>query len=466
MIDEIGSYYRNEMNFQQDLTQQRLTVSIAELRNLMDTALLPSSMITRSGSLTGIGPKGLRANGLSKTVSLGEFVKVNGSSSDFLAEVVQLDFDEIVAKPLDQNSVAHLGDRVIAIGAPRFYPCEMWKGRIISALGEPLDGKGPLPQGLVEATYNAKPPPATDRAVISNRLMTGVKTVDIFTPLCYGQRMGVFAGSGVGKSTLMGMLCRATGFDCVVVGLIGERGREVNEFVREVLGETLLKAVVVVSTGDEAASLRKRAALLATSIAESFRDKGQNVLLIMDSITRFAQALRELALAGGEPPVSRGFPPSVFSTLPQMLERAGPGLDGSGTITGIYSVLVDGDNHNEPISDAIRGTLDGHIILDRNTAASGRYPAIDLLGSISRLINKALTIEELRISTAIRSMVIKFEETKDLRAFGGYQPGKDLELDRAVIAVPKLYAVLNQKPDEQPCMDPFPMIQSIIGAMR
>ena len=264
----------------------------------------------------------------------------------------------------------------------------------------------------------------------------------------------------------MGMLCRATGFDCVVVGLIGERGREVNEFVREVLGETLLKAVVVVSTGDEAASLRKRAALLATSIAESFRDKGQNVLLIMDSITRYAQALRELALAGGEPPVSRGFPPSVFSTLPQILERAGPGLDGSGTITGIYSVLVDGDNHNEPISDAIRGTLDGHIILDRNTAASGRYPAIDLLGSISRLINKALSIEELRISIAIRSMVIKFEETKDLRAFGGYQPGKDLELDRAVIAVPKLYAVLNQKPDEQPCMDPFPMIQSIIGAMR
>ncbi len=440
--------------------------SIEELHHLVNSALAPQGMVQRSGCLTGMGSKGVIATGLSRTVSLGDFVKVGDGSGGFLAEVVQLDLEQIVAKPLNPNSVPRLGDKVIAIGTPKFYPCEAWKGRIISALGEPLDGKGTIPQGASAVSYTGNPPPAADRALVSKRLMTGVKAVDIFTPICYGQRLGIFAGSGVGKSTLMGMMCRAAGFDCVVIGLVGERGREVNEFVQEVIGESLSKAVVVVSTGDEAASLRKRAALLATSIAESFRDQGQNVLLIMDSITRFAQALRELALAGGEPPVSRGFPPSVFSALPQLLERAGPGKAGSGTITGIFSVLVEGDNHNEPISDAIRGTLDGHIILDRNTAASGRYPAIDLLGSLSRMTIKALTAEELRAAAALRSLISKFEGTKDLRAFGGYLAGKDLELDRAIQAVPKLYTALNQSPGEPICSDPFTFIQAAINAAK
>ena len=437
-----------------------------ELRNLIELALKSGSLITRSGKLTSIGPRGLVAAGLSATVSQGEFVKVSGKSDDFLAEVVQLNTGEIIAKPLNQNSTPHLGDRVIAIGSPKFYPCELWKGRIISALGEPIDGKGHLAQGATEIYYNGKPPQATDRAIITKRLVTGVKVIDIFTPLCFGQRMGVFAGSGVGKSTLMGMLARAAGFDCVVVGLVGERGREVNEFVHDVLGSSLSKAIVVVSTGDEAASLRRRAALLATSIAESFRDQGQNVLLVMDSVTRYAQALRELALAGGEPPVSRGFPPSVFSALPQLLERAGPGKIGSGTITGIFSVLVDGDNHNEPISDAIRGTLDGHIVLDRKIAASGRYPAVDPLVSLSRLIQKSLPADDLKVSSTLRSMVNKYEETKDLRAFGGYQIGKDLELDRAVALVPKIYAALNQGPGDPLCLDSIAAIQAVIGASK
>ena len=437
--------------------------SHSELQNLIAFARQPGSLISRSGKLTSIGARGLVASGLSATVGLGDFVKVSGKSGEFLAEVVQLTSDEIVAKPLAQTALINLGDKVVAVASPRFYPCESWKGRVISALGEPLDGKGSLPEGAREVHYNASPPRATDRAVISKRLVTGVKAIDIFTPLCFGQRMGIFAGSGVGKSTLMGMLARATGFDCAVVGLVGERGREVNEFIQEVLGPSLSKTVVVVSTGDEAASLRKRAALLATSIAESFRDQGQNVLLIMDSITRYAQALRELALAGGEPPVSRGFPPSVFSTIPQLLERAGPGKQGSGTITGIFSVLVDGDNHNEPISDAIRGTLDGHILLDRKIAASGRYPALDPLASLSRLIQKSLSAEDLEISMALRSMITKFEETKDLRTFGGYQPGKDLELDKAILCVPKIYSALNQGPSDPVCLDAIQAIRAAIA---
>ena len=413
--------------------------------------------------MTSIGPRGLIAAGLSTTVSQGDFVKIKGRFGDFLAEVIHITAEEIIVKPLSQNSAAHLGDEVVATGSPKLYPSETWKGRIISALGEPIDGKGYLPHGAVEAHYNAAPPQSTQRAIVSARLVTGVKAVDILTPLCFGQRMGIFAGSGVGKSTLMGMLARASGFDSIVVGLVGERGREVNEFVSGVLGPSLSKAVVVVSTGDEAASLRKRAALLATAIAESFRDRGQSVLLIMDSVTRYAQALRELALAAGEPPVSRGFPPSVFSLLPQLLERAGPGQVGGGTITGIYSVLVDGDNHNEPISDAIRGTLDGHIVLDRSIAASGRYPAIDPLVSVSRLIQKSLPPEELKVSKIVRNLISRYEETKDLRAFGGYQQGKDLDLDRAVTIVPKIYNALNQNPEDPPNFESISFIQSTMA---
>lgn len=429
-------------------------MDIAEFEDFTARLRQPGSMLSIRGKLVAIGPKGMIISGLSKTVSLESFISIEGKSGHCLGEVVFIDRDQIIAKPVKSTGKVHLGDVAKAIGSTQVYPTEKWKGRLISGLGEPLDNKGPLPRGNQAIGFHGRPPAAAERRPIAQRLKTGIRTVDIFTPLCIGQRMGIFAGSGVGKSTLMGLLARASSFDCVMVALVGERGREVTDFVHHVLGPALAKSIVVIATGDETASLRKRAALLATSLAEFYRDQGQNVLLLMDSVTRYAQALRELALAGGEPPVSRGFPPSVFSDLPQLLERSGPGAQ-KGTITGIYSVLVEGDNHNEPIADAIRGTLDGHIVLSRQIAASGRYPAINILDSVSRLIDRALTKDEMKISNDLRNLVSRFEDSKDLRALGGYQPGKDLELDRAVAFVPRLYAALNQARNDVTDQDSF-----------
>ena len=435
-------------------------MDVAELEDFTKRLLQPGSLTSVRGKLIAMGPKGLIISGLSKIVSLESFISVEGEDGHCLAEVVFIDKDQIIAKSVKSSGKIHLGDIAKTMGSSQVYPNEKWKGRLISGLGEPLDNKGPLPRGNQAIGFQGAPPAAAERRPIAQRLKTGIRTIDIFTPLCIGQRMGIFAGSGVGKSTLMGLLARASSFDCVVVALVGERGREVTDFVSHVLGPALSKSVVVVATGDETASLRKRAALLATSLAEYYRDQGQNVLLLMDSVTRYAQALRELALAGGEPPVSRGFPPSVFSDLPKLLERSGPG-PGKGTITGIYSVLVEGDNHNEPVADAIRGTLDGHIVLSRQIAASGRYPAIDILDSVSRLIDRALTKDEMKISNDMRNLVSRFEDSKDLRALGGYQPGKDLELDRSVAFVPKLYAALNQARNEVTEQDSFAAVAEL-----
>jgi flagellum-specific ATP synthase len=435
-------------------------MDIAELEDFTQRLKQPGSLTSIRGKLIAMGPKGLVISGLSRIVSLESFISVEGEDGDCLAEVVFIDREQVIAKPVKSSGKIHLGDIAKKLGSSLVYPTEKWKGRLVSALGEPLDSKGPLPRGHQAVGFQGSPPAAADRRPINKSLKTGIRTIDIFTPLCIGQRMGIFAGSGVGKSTLMGLLARASSFDCVIVALVGERGREVTDFVSHVLGPALQKSVVVVATGDETASLRKRAALLATSLAEFYRDQGQNVLLLMDSVTRYAQALRELALAGGEPPVSRGFPPSVFSDLPKLLERSGPG-PGQGTITGIYSVLVEGDNHNEPVADAIRGTLDGHIVLSRQIAASGRYPAIDILDSVSRLIDRALTRDEMKISNDMRNLVSRFEDSRDLRALGGYQPGKDVELDRSVAFVPKLYAALNQARNDVTDQDSFQAVADL-----
>jgi flagellum-specific ATP synthase len=421
----------------------RAAMNIESLEGFMGHVQRPGSLAHHRGRLVAIGSKGLVITGLSNVSSLECFVSINGSSGTCLAEIVLIDQEKIVAKPVKSHGDIHLGDSVRILDGAGACPTEHWKGRIISGLAEPLDRKGPLPKGANAIALHAAPPPAVERQAITRGLKTGIRAIDIFTPLCVGQRMGIFAGSGVGKSTLMGMLARASEFDCVIVALVGERGREVTDFVHHVLGPALDKSIVVVATGDESASLRKRAALLATALAEWFRDQGQNVLLLMDSVTRYAQALRELALAGGEPPVSRGFPPSVFSDLPKLLERSGPGIH-NGSITGIYAVLVDGDNHNEPVADAIRGTLDGHIVLSRHIAASGRYPALDIGESLSRLIDRALNADELKIANEMRHLVGRYEESRDLRSLGGYQSGKDQELDRAVAFVPKLYKALTQ----------------------
>ena len=270
--------------------------------------------------------------------------------------------------------------------------------------------------------------------------------------------MGVFAGSGVGKSTLLSMLSRAPSFDIAVLALVGERGREVQDFLEDTLGEGRSRCIAVVATADESPMMRRMAPNTAMCIAEYFRDQGKQVLLIVDSITRYAHAMRELALAAQEPPVARGYPPSVFSALAKLLERAGTGAAGSGAITAILSVLVDGDDHNDPIADATRGILDGHIVLERSIAAQGRFPAIDPLSSISRLASKIRTPAQARLASELTGCIQLYEDTRDLRMIGGYKPGADPDLDRAVAVVPQLYDALKQSGNDPAVPNIFAML--------
>jgi flagellum-specific ATP synthase len=440
-------------------------MSISRLAQLGATAreiFAPGALLNIAGHVVSIDGSSIKVSGLSSFVKINDYVRIGREDPRQLGEVLAMDLSLTSIRALDQNAQVAIGTRVSYEGPLLLHPSNNWKGRVISSLAEPMDSMGPLDRGSNSVPLIQSPPDSMRRAMVRERVITGVKAVDIFSPLCFGQRIGIFAGSGVGKSTLMSMIANAEGFDTVVVALVGERGREVTEFVHGVLGNALQKAVVVVATGDESASRRKLAPLVATAIAEHFRDQGGRVLLIMDSVTRFAHALRETALASGEPPVARGYPPSVFGNLPQLLERAGPAADGGGSITGIYAVLVDGDNHNEPVSDVIRGTLDGHIVLARQIAAAGRYPAIDLLGSLSRLADKALTSEEAVLARRFRRLISRYEDTKDLRLLGGYQPGSDAELDTAVAFVPQFYEFLNQGPGDGHVAHAFDLASSTL----
>ena len=394
-----------------------------------------------------------RVAGLSPFVTLGDFVLVGEEAPYQRAEVIRLDGEGMTIKPYASQLAVRLGAPVWRGGRIDIAPHESWRGRILDSLGTPLDGGPPLENGPRRMDLDAEPPPATQRARIGGPIATGVRVIDLFTPVCAGQRMGVFAGSGVGKSTLLGMMARGNGFDVVIAALVGERGREVREF----LEETVCGApwILVVSTADESPMMRRLAPRTATTIAEYFRDLGLSVLLIVDSVTRFAHAAREIALASGEPPVARGFAPSVFADLPRLLERAGPGLEGTGTITGFFTVLVDGDDHNDPIADTIRGTLDGHIVLDRGIAGEGRYPAVDPLASLSRLAHRAWSDDQRVLVRKLRAMIARFEDTRDLRTIGGYHAGQDPELDQTVQIVQRVYDALVQTPDDPPSQDPF-----------
>ena len=333
-------------------------------------------------------------------------------------------------------------------------PTLAWRGRIVNAFGEPIDGKGPLPQGPVPYPLRTPPPAAHARGRVGERLDLKVRAMDVFTTCCRGQRLGVFAGSGVGKSVLLSMLAREAECDAVVVGLIGERGREVREFIEETLGEEGLKrAVVVVATSDEPALTRRQAAYATLAIAEYLRDQDQEVLCMMDSVTRFAMAQREIGLAAGEPPTTKGYTPTVFSELPKLLERAGPGpIRADGTtaapITAMFTVLVDGDDHNEPIADAVRGILDGHIVMERAIAERGRFPAINVLKSISRTMPGCQTPFEQEVVKSARQTLAAYANMEELIRIGAYRRGSDPLIDRAIELNPALEAFLTQQKDE------------------
>jgi len=329
-------------------------------------------------------------------------------------------------------------------------PSDQWLGRVIDAFAEPLDGKGPLRSGWKPRQVRAIAPNAQMRARVDQKMALGVKAVDVFAPCARGQRLGVFAGSGVGKSTIMSMLARGAEADVIVIGLIGERGREVREFIEDTLGpEGLQKSVIVTATSDEAAPRRRRAAWLTLAVAEHFRDEGKQVICFLDSVTRFAMAQREIGLAAGEPPTTRGYTPSVFAELPKLLERAGPGLtvaDGEpqGHITGLFTVLVDGDDHNEPVADAVRAILDGHITLSRHIAERGRFPAVDVLKSISRLQTLLQGPREKAVASKARKLIALYSNMEELVRIGAYVKGADAEVDEAVRLWPLIEAFLQQ----------------------
>lgn len=338
----------------------------------------------------------------------------------------------------------------VAASQPKLMVGEGWLGRVVNALGDPIDGKGPLPQDPHGVPMRNRPPPAHTRGRVVGKIDLGVRALNTFVTCCRGQRMGIFAASGVGKSVLMSMLARYTAADVNVIGLIGERGREVQEFIDEHLGpEGLARSIVVVATSDEPPLMRRQAAYTTMAAAEAFRNRGRHVLCMMDSITRFAMAQREIGLSAGEPPTSKGYPPTTFSELPQLLERAGPGERDAqgqvpGAITGLFTVLVEGDDHNEPIADAVRGIVDGHIVLDRSIGERGRYPAINVLRSVSRTMPGCNSAEENAIVTRARALLSTYEDMAEMIRLGAYRKGSDPAVDEAIGYYPQIEGFLSQ----------------------
>jgi flagellum-specific ATP synthase len=397
-----------------------------------------------SGRLSGI--VGLEAEARGLRASLGDTVRIASGDGWIPAQVVAVKEDSLLLAPYGELNGVGPGARVEVSGRGlqmRVGPD--LAGRVLDALGRPIDDGPPLTGELVPLDASAPHPLRRQR--ILQPLPLGVRALDTMTPCGRGQRVGIFAGSGVGKSTLLGMLARGTQADVVVVGLVGERGREVREFLEDDLGQTARERVVtVVATSDEPPLPRLRAAYTATRIAEWYRDQGLDVLLLVDSLTRFAMARREIGLAAGEPPATRGYPPSVFAELPRLLERAGPGE--RGTITALYTVLVEGDDMNDPVADNARGILDGHVVLSRKLAAAGHFPTIDVLESVSRLAGKVSSPEQRALSAHLRRVMAAGAEAKDLIEIGAYVPGTSPDVDESIVRRDAINAFLRQPVDE------------------
>lgn len=422
------------------------------------------------GRISGIVGLLVEVEGLGGCVAVGDRCLLNRRGRIGIeAEVVGFRAGRALLMPLAGIDGLGPGCRAeIAGGEPVIYPSPAWCGRVLNAFAEPLDGGGILPPGPVPHPLRQTPPPAHRRQRIGTKLDLGVRAINAFLPCCRGQRLGIFAASGVGKSMLLSMMARHTDADVVVIGLIGERGREAREFVEDTLGdEGLRRSVVVVATSDEPPPVRRQAALTMMAVAEAFRDQGRHVLCLMDSVTRFAMAQREIGLAAAEPPATKGYTPSVFAELPRLLERAGPGGPGQGSITALCTVLVEGDDHDEPVADAVRGILDGHIVLDRSIAEAGRYPAINILRSVSRALPGCNSAEENAIIEAGRRHLATYDAMAELIRLGAYHPGSDADVDAAIRLQPALSAFLAQAPDEYaPLGDVYEKLADILGETR
>ena len=407
----------------------------------------------------------VEASGLERFISIGSRCKILAKNGQVvICEVVGFEENRTLMMPFTALEGVGVGDVVeLANNESAIHPCDEWLGRVVNSLGEPIDDKGALPKGLDSYPLKANPPAANKRKRVGKKIDLGVRVLNTFTPCCDGQRMGIFAGSGVGKSMTMSMIARYSTADVNVIGLIGERGREVQEFIEEYLGEEGLKrSVVIVATSDESALMRKYAAFVTMAVSEYFRDRGKKVLCMMDSVTRFAMAQREIGLSAGEPPTSKGYTPTVFAELPRLLERAGPGV-GEGSITGLFSVLVDGGDHDEPVADAVRGILDGHIVLERKIAERGRYPAVNVLKSVSRMLPACNTKEENAILTKARNLLSTYEDMAEMIRLGAYRKGSDPEVDESIRLQPKLNEFLTQDPRDCTKMAAgFAMLEGIL----
>ena len=373
---------------------------------------------------------------------------VDAAGRRYAGEVIGFRGQRVLAMPLEGIEGIRHGDTVVGLGrAPDFPAGQGLIGRVLDAVGSPLDGAGPL-RSSDRAPIDRAPPPAMDRIPIRQPLSTGVRALDAMLTVGIGQRIGIFGGSGVGKSTLIGMMTRNTSADVVVVGLVGERGREVGEFLEDALGvEGRRRAVVIVSTSDQSPLLRMRAALGATSVAENFAAEGKDVLLVLDSLTRFAMAARDVGLAAGEPPTAKGYTPSVFNRVAKLVERAGQFRCGS--ITAFYTVLMEGDDQQDPVVDAVRSFVDGHVMLSRALASEGWYPPIQVLDSISRLMPAVASSEHLQAAGALRRLMALHDRAADLIRIGAYKAGTDAELDRAIALQPAIRALLTQDAEQK-----------------